>query len=263
MKKIKCLVSGSLVVALSLGVSSSISFAEENSVPSNISNIETVSISENNVVFKDDNKEVTVNMENNLNSNNVDINDLKYLVDQANSDGFTESDEINVYDVSYDEVSTSPPPKTEQMPQNDEYGAEALLYSYNTTKFFSDRSPGDAKQIISVAYGQTSHLSKSKTVTAESSYTASVGLNAGAHESLESSLRVNASKTYTKSTDFKGPSKKGYSRMYYATPFYDRGSYNIYKTNKVTGKSSKYATGDYREASKQTPIYSWSKDYKN
>lgn len=261
MKKIKYLVSGSLAVALSLGVSSSISFAEENSVPSNISNIETVSINENNVVFKDNNKEITVTMENDLNSNNVDINDLKYLVDQANSDGVTEPDEINVYDVSYD--IESPPIKTEQMPPNNEYEAEALLYSYNTTKFFSDRSPGDAKQIISVAYGQTSHLSKSKTVTVESSYTASVGLNAGAHESLESSLRVNASKTYTKSTDFKGPSKKGYSRMYYATPFYDRGSYNIYKTNKITGKSSKYANGDYREASKQTPIYSWSKDYKN
>lgn len=110
---------------------------------------------------------------------------------------------------------------------------------------------GAAQFIISVAKGQTISLTSSKTFKATWGYSSSVSLPGSAVGKLESNLNTEISHTYTTSIQWVGPpeSSSAVSRIYYWTPYYDRGDFTITGTGWPSGDSYGPYTGIFTEPS--------------
>jgi len=139
---------------------------------------------------------------------------------------------------------------------------ESLLYRYEVTKKYTDRSPLAAQLIISVAYGETATLKSSITVTNSATISGATKLPDEGLAELNASLNASVTYTYEKGRTFLGPSKGYTSRQYYSTRFHDRGNYIVRKINRITGNVSETYTGTYGEPSLQDPIVNWSRDIK-
>ncbi|MFF2287794.1 hypothetical protein [Peribacillus butanolivorans] len=128
-----------------------------------------------------------------------------------------------------------------------------ILYSYSVTKSFLEQTE-ETIEIASVPLGKVKTQAVNIRTDVQLEETP-LNIQGVVKENL------NKPEEYKHEVTLTGPEKGFTHRKYYLTKNYDKGTYTVIRTNKITGKEKEYA-GTYYEPSAQDPIIAWSRDKK-